>query len=169
MPVAPAAILAKTQKGFEELRTGKHELAPNLRALLALVDGRQTAGRIADRLRGLGALADDFERLLQMGFIEDLSAVPDGAGGHLDLSAGSQYELLDDPARIIATREFLATTIAAVAGRARTLTFRARLRRARTLESLSYLVDEFHARVARARGAALAQMLADRARRLMGR
>lgn len=164
----PASVLAKTQKGFQELRTGRHELSPRLRALLAMVDGRQTAGHIVERLRALGPVETELGRLLAMGFIEDLTAVADGAGGYLDLSAGTAFELADDAARMQTTKDFVIAAAARLA-RVRSVGFRRRVRRCTRPEALSLLIDEFHAIVTRARGAALAETLADRARRLMGR
>ena len=161
-------LLAKTQKGFDELRTHRHALPPRLRALLTIVDGKHSVGQIADRLRTLTGVETGLAELVVLGFVEDLHALDDGAGGHLDLSAGTRFEIVDDLGRLQETKQFLNDTVRQLLG-LRSTYFRHRIKRCAKLEELSMLVDEYQELVAEVRGGELASSLADRARRLMGR
>jgi hypothetical protein len=42
-------VLAKTDKGIEELRDRMHGLPQRLRSVLVVVDGRQSVGALLDR------------------------------------------------------------------------------------------------------------------------
>jgi hypothetical protein len=68
--INPDAILAKTNKGREEMATRQHELSPSLRFALILVDGRSPLARLLVRGAGLPNLDEALEMLVQMGFVE---------------------------------------------------------------------------------------------------
>jgi hypothetical protein len=46
-------IFDKTDKGREEIATRKYRLAPRLRTLLLLIDGKQTTGQLLQKIAGL--------------------------------------------------------------------------------------------------------------------
>lgn len=62
-------IYDKTDKGREELSTRKYQLAPRLRSLLVLIDGKQTAADLLKKIAGLGLNQQSIEDLLDQEFI----------------------------------------------------------------------------------------------------
>ena len=62
-------IYDKTDKGREELSTRKFQLAPRLRSLLVLIDGKQTAADLLKKIAGLGLNQQSIEDLLDQEFI----------------------------------------------------------------------------------------------------
>lgn len=63
------SIYDKTAKGREEIATRKHQLAPRLRTLLVLVDGRKTEEELLRNVAGLGLTAGALNELLTGEFI----------------------------------------------------------------------------------------------------
>jgi hypothetical protein len=47
-------VFDKTEKGREEIATRKHHLAPRLRTLLVLIDGKQGKEELLKKVAGLG-------------------------------------------------------------------------------------------------------------------
>jgi hypothetical protein len=67
-------VLVKTAKGAEEIQTRAHGLAQKLRALLIVVDGRQSVATLAQRFSGLGDVEAALAELLAQGFVQAASA-----------------------------------------------------------------------------------------------
>lgn len=63
------SIYDKTAKGREEIATRKHQLAPRLRTLLVLIDGRKTEEELLRNVAGLGLTSDALNTLLEGEFI----------------------------------------------------------------------------------------------------
>ncbi|NVD72227.1 hypothetical protein HUX88_16955 [Duganella sp. BJB1802] len=63
------SIYDKTAKGREEIATRKHQLAPRLRTLLVLIDGRKTEEELLRNVAGLGLTAGALTELLAGEFI----------------------------------------------------------------------------------------------------
>ncbi|USX27604.1 hypothetical protein NHH73_04680 [Oxalobacteraceae bacterium OTU3CINTB1] len=63
------SIYDKTAKGKEEIATRKYQLAPRLRALLVLIDGRRTEEELLRNVAGLGLGASALAELLEHGYI----------------------------------------------------------------------------------------------------
>src|SRR5258708_15634028 len=72
---SPEAIYAKTPAGSEEVRSRKLKLAPKLRTMLILVDGRKAVGALRDEVSACGMPSDCIEQLESLGLVEPL-------GGH---------------------------------------------------------------------------------------
>jgi len=73
------AVLAKTAKGGEELKSRTHGLPQKLRSLLIMVDGSSTAGELVARLGGIPELEAALRTLVDQGFLEIRGqAVPAG-------------------------------------------------------------------------------------------
>jgi len=70
-------IYDKTAKGREEIATRKYHLAPRLRTLLVLVDGKQTDATLLQKVEGIGLHAESIAELLTEGFIEAVHAPPE--------------------------------------------------------------------------------------------
>lgn len=67
--VMNTSIYDKTAKGREEIATRKHQLAPRLRTLLVLIDGRKTEEELLRNVAGLGLTSDALNTLLEGEFI----------------------------------------------------------------------------------------------------
>lgn len=63
-------IFDKTEKGREEISTRKYHLAPRLRTLLVLVDGKQSKDDLLKKVTGIGLNAESIDELLSNGFIQ---------------------------------------------------------------------------------------------------
>lgn len=63
-------IFDKTEKGREEISTRKYHLAPRLRTLLVLVDGKQSKDDLLKKVTGIGLNAESIDELLNNGFIQ---------------------------------------------------------------------------------------------------
>jgi hypothetical protein len=68
-------IFDKTDKGREEIATRKYRLAPRLRTLLLLIDGRQSTGQLLQKIAGLDE--QSINELLDGGFIQDIDDISD--------------------------------------------------------------------------------------------
>jgi hypothetical protein len=89
-------ILDKTEKGREEIATRKGGLAPRLRTLLVLIDGKHTEEVLLKQVVGLGLNEQSITELLDSGFItahavESAAKVssPAKSGGAAAVPAGS--------------------------------------------------------------------------------
>jgi hypothetical protein len=63
------SVLSKTPKGVEEMETRKHKLDHRQRALLIMVNGKASAGEIAQKFEQLGDVMPMLQELLAQGFI----------------------------------------------------------------------------------------------------
>jgi hypothetical protein len=77
-----SAIYRKTTKGYAEIETRAHRLAPRLRSALILVDGKRSEADLAPLL--LQPSQDTLATLLAQGFIEQV-----GTAGPLPGTAGA--------------------------------------------------------------------------------
>lgn len=75
-------VFDKTEKGREEIATRSHHLAPRLRTLLLLVDGKRDTDELMAKVGGLGLDQKALVDLLEAGFIEvgGMAAVEPVAG-----------------------------------------------------------------------------------------
>jgi hypothetical protein len=65
-------ILAKTEKGMEEIRSCKHGLSRRLRSVLVVVDGRTSVGALLARLNGLSGVQAALAQLMTDGFVHPI-------------------------------------------------------------------------------------------------
>jgi hypothetical protein len=73
------AVLAKTPKGQDEVRSRAHGLNRKLRSLLIMVDGSATAGDILAKCAGIPDVEAALESLVSQGFVEMKGADPGAA------------------------------------------------------------------------------------------
>jgi hypothetical protein len=64
------AVLAKTPKGLDEVKSRTHGVPQKLRTLLIMVDGSSTVGDILGRFPGIGEIETNLEALVAQGFLE---------------------------------------------------------------------------------------------------
>ena len=69
-------IFDKTDKGREEISTRKHHLAPRLRSLLVLVDGKHRTEDLLRKVAGLGLNEQALAELRENAFIEAVDTAP---------------------------------------------------------------------------------------------
>lgn len=63
----------KTDKGREEIATRKYQLAPRLRSLLVMIDGKQTVNDLLKKIGGLGLNEQSIQALFEQGLIAESS------------------------------------------------------------------------------------------------
>lgn len=88
----PAAILAKTAKGLEEIETRKHKLDQRTRALLIVVNGKATAAELLKKFEQMGDVTPMLEQLLARGFIAEGAGA--AAGAPAAAPAGPDFKAL---------------------------------------------------------------------------
>lgn len=152
-------IFRKTAKGAAEIETRAHRLAPRMRSLLILVDGR----RDVDDLKSLIAqqAEETLKALADQGFIEAVGETVKATGAAPPAA---------QPAPIVAARttaDFEALRRAAVRAMNDSLgpsgeSLALRMEKARTLEELQPLLSMAAKLIGAARGAAAAQAYAQR-------
>jgi hypothetical protein len=76
----PSSVLAKTQKGTDEIATRQHKLDARLRALLIMVNGKASAAELGAKFGGdVGAM---LVQLAAQGFVQEAgAAAPTAASG----------------------------------------------------------------------------------------
>lgn len=67
-------IFDKTDKGREEIATRKFQLPPRLRSLLVMIDGKQSADDLLQKVVGIGLSAESITELVNNGFIQQIAA-----------------------------------------------------------------------------------------------
>lgn len=69
-----SAVLAKTAKGLEEVKSRAHGLPQKQRTILIMVDGTATVGEILAKFGGIPEIAAALDALARDGFVEVKSA-----------------------------------------------------------------------------------------------
>jgi hypothetical protein len=108
------AVLAKTAKGLDEIKSRTHGLAQKLRSILIMVDGTATAGDILARFGGIPDVEAALETLVGQGFVEDAD----------DLTA--RLERARTGVEFVAAAERSADMLGAIRGQAKAQSFRDR-------------------------------------------
>jgi hypothetical protein len=67
-------VYDKTEKGREEIATRKYRLAPRLRTLLVMIDGKHDADDLLKKVEGLGLGLESLKELQDQAFIAALDA-----------------------------------------------------------------------------------------------
>src|SRR2546426_262014 len=97
-------FLVRTVKGEEEIRERKRKLSSRLRMLLLLVDGRHTAGELADHTTKIGLPRAAIADLLTQGFVSAGTTPPTTPTASVD-------ETAQNIERYRAAQQFMNTTI----------------------------------------------------------
>ncbi len=64
------AVLAKTGKGIEEIKSRAHGLPVKVRALLIMADGRKTVDELVEKLGGTAEIEIGLQSLIDQGYVE---------------------------------------------------------------------------------------------------
>jgi hypothetical protein len=94
--------LDKTDKGREEIATRQHHLAPRLRTLLLLIDGKHPVEYLLSKVAGLGLTEESLTELIDAGFIYEVPEpepepaeappeAPDTSGGKTQLEQIQEF------------------------------------------------------------------------------
>lgn len=178
------AIFDKSDKGREEIVTRKYKLAPRLRSLLVLVDGKKSARELLLQVVGLGLDQDSLDHLYEQQFIEPssspmamvkpmpiqqqddsasdekvdvLAAIPQVDGSKVGLIGASQ---------LLALQTFFNTTIKSTIG-LRGFTLQLKVERATSLEDFRNLRQPYYEAVGKAKGQDMALALRERLDQLL--
>lgn len=181
-----SAIFDKSDKGREEIITRKHKLAPRLRSLLVLVDGKKTAGELLQQLAGLGLDQGSLDLLFEQQFIEPSSGIPldtrvpvsdaPRAATPNDLTSTATPEKPQSArpvgngmiaaSQIMALQTFFNTTIKSTLG-LRGFTLQLKAERASSLSDFQNLRQPYYDAVLKAKGQDMAIALRDRLDQLL--
>jgi len=143
------AVLAKTAKGAEEVKSRAHGLPQKLRSLLIMIDGTSTARDLIAKFGGIPDVEAGLQGLVDQGFVEIRGAPPatpaasappqtrvqamsaltrmlhDAIGPDADMLTG-RLEKAKTRAEFVAAVERCTDTLEALAGKARAQAFGAR-------------------------------------------
>jgi hypothetical protein len=89
------AVLAKTDKGAEEIETRKYKLEQKLRTILIVVNGKSTAAELAKKFEPLGDVGPMLERLLAEGYVREAGGAAAPAADFKALRAGLARAITD--------------------------------------------------------------------------
>ena len=163
------SIYDKTAKGKEEIATRKYQLAPRLRALLVLIDGRRTEEELLRNVAGLGLGASALAELLEHGYIvlaTSYAALADEAA----LAEPSPATQIPEPAQIAQFQsiyDFYNKTIKNTIG-LRGFTLQLKVEKASSVAELRELRHPYIEAVQKARGSETAAALARQLDQLLG-
>jgi len=109
-------IFDKTEKGREEIATRKYHLAPRLRTLLLLIDGKQHMDEVLKKVAGLGLNQDNIAELLHQGFIHPVASAPAPADASTPPPAQPASVLPEGETQFEAIYHFYTETIKSMIG-----------------------------------------------------
>jgi hypothetical protein len=156
------AVLAKTAKGQDEIKSRTHGLAHKLRSILIMVDGSATAGDILAKFGGIPEIEAALDSLVSQGFVEikgGQSAAP--AAPNAPPSGATQLPAAPPQTRAQALSALTRFLIDNLGPDADVVT--AALERARTPAEFLAAVERGAQTMAALRAAAKAQVFRDRA------
>ena len=166
------AVFDKSDKGREEIITRKYKLAPRLRSLLVLIDGKKTAGELLQQLAGLGLDQNSLDQLYEGQFIEPSSTPQEMARPHMTEAPQTRNATdannktapgngMIGATQILALQTFFNTTIKNTLG-LRGFTLQLKAERATSLEDFRNLRTPYFEAVKKAKGEDMAMALRDR-------
>ena len=157
-------IFDKTDKGRDEIATRKHRLAPRLRTLLLLIDGKQSTVQVLQKIAGL----DDksiFE-LLEGDFIKEVSDDAADQSNTPAQPATPVYTLAEGETKFQAIHKFYCETIRIMIG-LRGYNLQLKVDEAKTVDDLRALQEPYIAAVFKAKGDDIARDLHQRLDQLL--
>jgi hypothetical protein len=157
-------IYVKTPQGAQEVSGRKLKLAPRLRTMLILIDGRRPAFMLKEEAVKVGAPGDFLEELVALGLI----AVSGSAGASPAPAAPRSAAVpeKDEFLRFCAAKDFMNVSVVNALG-IKAFFFTLKLERASTLADLRDLVEPYRDAIAKGSGNAEAEVLTTRLRELV--
>lgn len=80
------AVLQKTEKGVEEIKTRAHKLEQRLRMLLIVVNGKATGAELARQFATVGDITPLLEQLIAQGYVREAVGPSDFREARIRLS-----------------------------------------------------------------------------------
>ena len=133
--MSAADIYGKTTLGVQEVSNRKMKLAPRLRTMLILIDGRQPALILQDEAVKVGAPDDFLDQLLGLRLIEKSGSAISKESKAADQLAPQPAPAGDEFARFRAAKEFMNVTVVDALG-IKSFFFTLKLERAGNLAEL---------------------------------
>lgn len=164
-------IFDKTDKGREEIATRKYQLAPRLRTLLVLVDGKQNTAELMQKVGGIGLNEQNLAELLENGFIQSVSATPlrtsaEEAPASSTAAPQKSSAQMDTGAQFQALYQFYTETIKSTIG-LRGYGLQLKVEKASSIEDLRDLRESYLEAVLKAKGNEMAESLRGRLDQLL--
>lgn len=167
------SIYDKTAKGKEEIATRKYQLAPRLRTLLVLIDGRRTEEELLRNVAGLGLGASALAELVEHGYIvlaTSYASLPEPAPADTAPAEPPAPSQAPEPAQIAQFQsiyDFYNNTIKNTIG-LRGFTLQLKVEKASSVAELRELRQPYIEAVQKARGSETAAALARQLDQLLG-
>ena len=166
-----AAIYIKTRAGAEEVRSRKMKLAPKLRTMLILIDGRSPVLVLREEATTLGAPPDFVEQLEKLGLIEKIGAAPTPGTEERRATvrgpAQPDASKLDPVARFRTAQQFMNDTAVNALG-IKAFFFTLKLEKCATVDELKPLVDNYREAITKGSGEEEAEVLTQRLQEMLG-
>src|SRR5262249_10531592 len=152
----------KTRAGTEEVRSRKMKLAPKLRTMLILIDGRSPALVLREEAGTLGAPADFLEQLEKLGLVEKIGAAPVPSAEERRATVRGPHEpdlaKADPVARFRMAQQFMNDTAVNALG-LKAFFFTLKLEKCATVDELKPLVDAYREAIRKGSGEEEAEVL----------
>lgn len=165
------AVYDKTAKGREEIATRIYRLAPRLRTLLVMVDGKHAIGDLLSNVAGLGLNETSVTDLLEEGFIAPASVAAPAAPVAPEAAPPVQEAAVAAPAgaadQFQALYIFYNQTIKTTLG-LRGFPLQLKVEKAGNVDEMRALRLSFLEAALKARGSAATRLLRDRLDQLLG-
>jgi len=153
-------LYAKTDAGYEALRTRSATLPPRLRSILIMIDGTRRVRELRAAAATIGAPGDAIETLAAMGFVAAVRA----AAGAVEATPVDPTTVAVERFRL--ARKYMNDTVVDALG-IRAFMFTLRLEKCAVLGDLIPLVPEYTRLLTKARGVEVAGALETRLRELL--
>lgn len=171
-------IFDKTDKGREEIITRQYRLAPRLRPLLVLIDGKKTTPELLQQVAGLGLDMQSLADLVDGEFIEGVGIVPESGkeqeprrtpnttpGAQAGKATTAASEMIS-PEKFLALQKFFYDSIKSTLG-LRGFTLQLKAEKATGLADFVALREPYLAAVQKAKGEEPMRSLRDRLDQLL--
>lgn len=163
-------IFDKTDKGREEIATRKHHLAPRLRSLLVLVDGKHRTEDLLRKVSGLGLTEQALAELREKAFIEAVETLPVAAAPAEPVEAAAQSVpgdgLAEGESQFQALYNFFTETIRSTLG-LRGYALQLKVERCTAIDDFRALRQTYVDAVLKAKGNEMMRSLRDRLDQLL--
>ena len=165
-------IYVKTPLGVEEIQNRKLHLAPRLRTMLIMVDGRKSVAALKEDAAKFGCPDDFIETLLAAGLIVKTGAAQSTAAsvavpGVPSAAPAEAPPALDEYAKFRLAKDFMNNAVVNSLG-IKGFFFTLKLERAGTVDDLRGLVKPFQDAITKASGEAEAKILTDQLLEYLG-
>lgn len=166
-------IFDKTDKGREEISTRKYQLAPRMRTLLVLVDGKQTKDELLKKVTGIGLTEESLDDLISNGFIQAVNVAETFAPAPVEVATkeeppkvAANNVLPEGQNQFQAIYHFYTETIKSTIG-LRGYALQLKVEKAASIEELRELRKPYLEAVLKAKGNEMARSLRDRLDQLL--